>query len=54
MRPRFSLFRDYGLRQGTQVVLEPLESGIARRALAAVAREVQAFFAGAAPAAAPG
>ena len=37
-------------RAGDPVVLEPSESGIVLRPLSTVVREVQAFFAGAAPA----
>ncbi len=43
------LCREYGLQPGTLVVLEPSPSGIVVRPLKAVTREVQAFFADAAP-----
>jgi len=43
------LCQEYGLRPGTAVVLEPSGSGIVLRPLDAVVREVQAFFADAAP-----
>jgi AbrB family looped-hinge helix DNA binding protein len=39
----------YGLHPGDPVVLEPTESGIIVRPLDVVIREVQAFFADAAP-----
>jgi len=39
----------YGLHPGDPVVLEPTDSGIVVRPLDAVIREVQAFFADAAP-----
>ena len=41
--------QQYGLEPGTPVVLEPTESGIMLRPLEKVIREVQAFFADAAP-----
>lgn len=41
--------REYGLEPGSPVVLEPSESGIVVRPLDTVIREVQAFFADAAP-----
>jgi bifunctional DNA-binding transcriptional regulator/antitoxin component of YhaV-PrlF toxin-antitoxin module len=41
--------QEYGLGPGSPVVLEPSESGIVLRPLDAVVREVQAFFADAAP-----
>jgi bifunctional DNA-binding transcriptional regulator/antitoxin component of YhaV-PrlF toxin-antitoxin module len=40
---------EYGLEPGAPVVLEPSESGIILRPLDVVIREVQAFFADAAP-----
>jgi bifunctional DNA-binding transcriptional regulator/antitoxin component of YhaV-PrlF toxin-antitoxin module len=43
------LCQEYGLEPGAPVVLEPSESGIVVRPLDAVIREVQAFFADAAP-----
>lgn len=43
------LCQEYGLEPGSPVVLEPSESGIVVRPLDAVIREVQAFFADAAP-----
>ena len=42
--------QEYGLRPGAPVVLEPTEGGLVLRPLDAVIREVQAFFADAAPA----
>src|SRR4051812_36808147 len=44
------LCHGYGLEPGDPLVLEPTESGIVLRPLDAVIREVQAFFADAAPA----
>jgi bifunctional DNA-binding transcriptional regulator/antitoxin component of YhaV-PrlF toxin-antitoxin module len=44
------LCQQYGIEPGDPVVLEPSESGIVIRPLDAVIREVQAFFADAAPA----
>jgi bifunctional DNA-binding transcriptional regulator/antitoxin component of YhaV-PrlF toxin-antitoxin module len=44
------LCQEYGLKPGAPVVLEPSESGIVLRPLDTVIREVQAFFADAAPA----
>jgi AbrB family looped-hinge helix DNA binding protein len=41
--------QQYGLEPGDPVVLEPAESGIVVRPLDVVIREVQAFFADAAP-----
>jgi hypothetical protein len=41
---------EYGLEPGTPVVLESTESGIVLRPLDDVVREVQEFFADAAPA----
>jgi bifunctional DNA-binding transcriptional regulator/antitoxin component of YhaV-PrlF toxin-antitoxin module len=43
------LCKEYGLKPGGPVVLESSEAGIVVRPLDAVMREVQAFFAGAAP-----
>jgi len=43
------LCHEYGLVPGAPVVLEASESGIVLRPLDAVVREVQAFFADAAP-----
>jgi bifunctional DNA-binding transcriptional regulator/antitoxin component of YhaV-PrlF toxin-antitoxin module len=43
------LCEEYGLQPGTTVVLEPSPSGIVVRPLETVIREVQAFFADAAP-----
>lgn len=43
------LCQEYGLEPGSPVVLEASESGIVLRPLEAVVREVQAFFADAAP-----
>ena len=43
------LCHEYGLEPGVPVVLEPSESGIVVRPLETVVREVQAFFADAAP-----
>ena len=43
------LCQQYGLEPGDPVVLEPSTSGIVMRPLDAVIREVQAFFADAAP-----
>jgi bifunctional DNA-binding transcriptional regulator/antitoxin component of YhaV-PrlF toxin-antitoxin module len=43
------LCQEYGLQPGTPVVLEPSPSGIVVRPLETVIREVQAFFADAAP-----
>jgi AbrB family looped-hinge helix DNA binding protein len=40
----------YGLEPGDPVVLEPADSGIVLRPLESVIREVQAYFADAAPA----
>jgi bifunctional DNA-binding transcriptional regulator/antitoxin component of YhaV-PrlF toxin-antitoxin module len=44
-----NLCLEYGLQAGTPVVLEPSQSGIVVRPLETVIREVQAFFADAAP-----
>jgi len=44
-----NLCQEYGLQPGTPVVLEPSPSGIVVRPLKAVIREVQEFFADAAP-----
>ena len=41
--------QEYGLEPGSPVVLEPSAAGIVLRPLDAVVREVQAFFADAAP-----
>ncbi len=41
--------QEYGLEPGSPVVLEPSASGIVVRPLDTVIREVQAFFADAAP-----
>jgi bifunctional DNA-binding transcriptional regulator/antitoxin component of YhaV-PrlF toxin-antitoxin module len=46
----FELCQEYGLEPGDPVVLEPAQSGIVLRPLDTVVREVQAFFADAAPA----
>ena len=43
------LCQEFGLRPGAAVVLEPSQSGIVLRPLDSVVREVQAFFADAAP-----
>ncbi|HWL28212.1 MAG TPA: AbrB/MazE/SpoVT family DNA-binding domain-containing protein [Burkholderiaceae bacterium] len=43
------LCHKYGMEPGQSVVLEPAESGIVVRPLETVIREVQAFFADAAP-----
>jgi bifunctional DNA-binding transcriptional regulator/antitoxin component of YhaV-PrlF toxin-antitoxin module len=43
------LCQRYGIEPGDPVVLEPSEFGIVMRPLDAVIREVQAFFADAAP-----
>lgn len=43
------LCHKYGLEPGDAVVLEPSEAGIVVRPLETVIREVQAFFADAAP-----
>ena len=43
------LCQEYGLQPGTAVVLEPSPTGIVVRPLDTVIREVQAFFADAAP-----
>jgi bifunctional DNA-binding transcriptional regulator/antitoxin component of YhaV-PrlF toxin-antitoxin module len=43
------LCQRYGIEPGDPVVLEPSDSGIVMRPLDAVIREVQAFFADAAP-----
>jgi bifunctional DNA-binding transcriptional regulator/antitoxin component of YhaV-PrlF toxin-antitoxin module len=43
------LCQQYGLEPGAPVVLEPSENGIVVRPLKDVIREVQAFFANAAP-----
>jgi bifunctional DNA-binding transcriptional regulator/antitoxin component of YhaV-PrlF toxin-antitoxin module len=42
--------KEYGLKPGGPVVLEPSDAGIVVRPRDAVVREVQAFFADAAPA----
>jgi len=42
--------KEYGLEPGAPVVLESTDAGIVVRPLGAVIREVQAFFADAAPA----
>lgn len=44
-----ALCREYGLEPGAPVVLEAAEAGIIVRPLEAVLREVQSFFAAAAP-----
>ena len=41
--------REYGIEPGTPLVLEPAKSGIMLRPLESVVREVQTFFADAAP-----
>jgi bifunctional DNA-binding transcriptional regulator/antitoxin component of YhaV-PrlF toxin-antitoxin module len=43
------LCQQYGIEPGDPVVLEPSATGIIMRPLAVVIREVQAFFADAAP-----
>jgi bifunctional DNA-binding transcriptional regulator/antitoxin component of YhaV-PrlF toxin-antitoxin module len=43
------LCHQYGIEPGDPVVLEPTESGIVRRPLHAVIRDVQAYFADIAP-----
>jgi bifunctional DNA-binding transcriptional regulator/antitoxin component of YhaV-PrlF toxin-antitoxin module len=43
------LCQQYGIEPGDPVVLEPSETGIIVRPLSTVIREVQAFFADAAP-----
>ena len=42
--------QQYGIEPGDPVVLEPTDTGIVMRPLDTVIREVQAYFAGAAPA----
>ena len=43
------LCQEYGLKPGTPLVLETTDTGIVIRPLEAVIRDVQAFFADAAP-----
>ena len=41
--------REYGIEPGTPLALEPSESGILVRPLGSLVREIQGFFADAAP-----